>query len=89
MSNPAVADQLEASRDEVDYLFTQNLTCVLNGRPKEGYLDQLQPVGGEWWPYEEEFHSVSDRLGVSLPVYCMEVRKLINQVTGPHRMHVS
>lgn len=71
LSDPSIVDDLRASPDEVDYVFTHPLAAVLNGTPGAAYVDRLQPKGGEWWPHEEEYHSISDRLGV----------------TGPHRMH--
>ena len=61
LSDPSLVDTLRANPDEVDYVFTHPLRAVLDGRPAEGARGEavvrgLQPVGGEWWPHEEEFH---------------------------------
>jgi hypothetical protein len=60
LSDASVVDQLKASPDEVDYVFTHPLAAVLSGRPGDGYMERLQPIGGEWWPHDEEFHVCSE-----------------------------
>ncbi|WVO16634.1 hypothetical protein L204_104313 [Cryptococcus depauperatus] len=73
LSDLTLLTQLHPNPDEVDAIFTHPLkgchTGTLEGKDTQGLVER----GGEWWPHEEEFHSIEDRIGT----------------TGGYRMHVS
>ncbi|TYJ56010.1 hypothetical protein B9479_003252 [Cryptococcus floricola] len=71
LSDPSLLIHLRPSPDEVDAIFTHPLKGCLTGEVEGKNWEGLSEKGGEWWPYEEEFHSTEDRIGV----------------TGGYRMH--
>ncbi|WVQ75918.1 hypothetical protein IAR50_005553 [Cryptococcus sp. DSM 104548] len=71
LSDPSLLLHLRPSPDEVDAIFTHPLEGCLTGKVEGQDLEALSEKGGEWWPYEDEFHSIEDRIGS----------------TGGYRMH--
>jgi coenzyme A diphosphatase NUDT7 len=56
VSDPALVDKLEPYPAEVDAIFAHPLKGVLDGKVEDEYAAELSGKGGEWWPFEEEFH---------------------------------
>lgn len=71
LSDVSLLEHLQPSPDEVDAIFTHPLKGCLTGTVEGKDLEGLAEKGREWWPYEEEFHSIEDRIGT----------------TGGYRMH--
>ncbi|ADV24386.1 hypothetical protein I315_02992 [Cryptococcus gattii Ru294] len=71
LSDVSLLEHLLPSPDEVDAIFTHPLKGCLTGTVEGKDLEGLAEKGSEWWPYEEEFHSIEDRIGT----------------TGGYRMH--
>ncbi|WVO23885.1 uncharacterized protein IAS62_005242 [Cryptococcus decagattii] len=71
ISDVSLLEHLQPSPDEVDAIFTHPLKGCLTGTVEGKDLEGLAEKGREWWPYEEEFHSIEDRIGT----------------TGGYRMH--
>ncbi|KAL7419386.1 hypothetical protein Q5752_006224 [Cryptotrichosporon argae] len=68
LSDPAIIDTLARNPDEVDDIFTHPLRGCLDGEVDE---PGLSTPGGPNWPFEEDQHSIEDRVGT----------------TGGYRMH--
>lgn len=56
MSDPGLIDKLEPCPAEVDAIFSHPLKGVLDGQVEAKDVEGLSERGGEWWPFEEEFH---------------------------------
>jgi len=56
VSDPSLIEKLEPYPAEVDAIFTHPLRGVLEGKVDGEDAAGLSEKGGEWWPFEEEFH---------------------------------
>ena len=56
VSDPSLVEKLEPYPAEVDAIFTHPLRGVLDGKVDGEDAAGLSEKGGEWWPFEEEFH---------------------------------
>ena len=56
VSDPSLIDKLEPNPAEVDAIFTHSLKGVLDGKVDVEDAAGLSEKGGEWWPFEEDFH---------------------------------
>jgi coenzyme A diphosphatase NUDT7 len=56
VSDPSLIEKLEPYPAEVDAIFTHPLRGVLEGKVDGEDAAGLSAKGGEWWPFEEEFH---------------------------------
>lgn len=54
LSDTSVLDSLQASEAEVDRIFTYPLKSILD--PSIASKEPLVAIGGEHWPYGEEFY---------------------------------
>jgi hypothetical protein len=56
VSDSSVIEQLEPYPAEVDAIFTHPLRGILDGKVEGEDVAGLSAKGGEWWPFEAEFH---------------------------------
>lgn len=54
-------DALIPHEAEVDAIFTHPLRGCLDGTVEGGDAAGLSEKGGQWWPFEEEYHVSLDR----------------------------
>jgi coenzyme A diphosphatase NUDT7 len=63
VSDPSIVDALIPHEAEVDAIFTHPLRGCLDGTVEGDDAARLSEKGGQWWPFEEEYHVSSDRAG--------------------------
>ena len=66
MTRPDVLNDLKASEDEVDDIFSHPLEAILD--PSISSKEPLSAVGSEHWPYEDSEYYVRVSFRVKLPV---------------------